>query len=139
MSDPKSPTDLSALRAVALRNLEQTTDAELRAEELEDGVDIEAQARVMREAIQDVIAARRRQALQDAKERARMEASTRKSPSLLRPSVERIKKLIQEAFQNDPSLGLAFRDGKRQTDHDWQTTYDDLIRIGAIKPSGDDD
>lgn len=139
MSDPKNPTDLSALRAVALRNLEETTDAELRAEELEDGVDIEAQARVMREAIQSVIAAGRRQALQEAKERARIEASNRKAPGLVRPSVERIKKLIHEAFQSDPSLGLAFREGKRQTDHDWQTTYDDLIRIGAIKPSGEDD
>ncbi len=29
---------------------------------------------------------------------------------------------------------MAFRDGKKQTDEDLATVYDDLVRMGIIKP-----
>lgn len=53
--------------------------------------------------------------------------------SFTRPAIYRIKTLVQELFANDRSLGLAFREGKRQSDADWQSLYDDLVAMGAIK------
>ena len=48
--------------------------------------------------------------------------------------MEQIKQIVENLFQTDPSLGLAFRSGKKQTDADWQSLYDDLVIMGAIKP-----
>ena len=49
-----------------------------------------------------------------------------------------MKELIQGAFEQDKNLGLAFREGKKQTEADWATLYDDLVAIGAIQPKQDD-
>jgi hypothetical protein len=46
--------------------------------------------------------------------------------------------LVQRAFEAQPDLAMAFRDGKRQSDADWHTLYEDLIELGAIEPDGDD-
>lgn len=50
-----------------------------------------------------------------------------------------MKALVQQAFQADSALGLAFRDGKRQSDGDWETLYDDLVSLGKIAPEQDAD
>jgi hypothetical protein len=34
----------------------------------------------------------------------------------------------------EPKVAMAFRDGKKQTDEDLATVYDDLVRMGVIKP-----
>jgi hypothetical protein len=49
-----------------------------------------------------------------------------------------MKELIDGAFQADASLAAAFRDGKRQSDADLQSLYDDLVELGKIEPEGDD-
>ena len=53
--------------------------------------------------------------------------------------MERLKQLIQEAFASDRGLGVAFRDGKRQSEADWESLYDDLVALGKIKPAPNGD
>jgi hypothetical protein len=43
-----------------------------------------------------------------------------------------LKKRVQEAFVRNPSLGLAFRQGKQQSVADWESLYDDLVALGEI-------
>ena len=47
-----------------------------------------------------------------------------------------MKQLIQDLFARDTSLGLAYREGKQQSEADWQSLWDDLVDVGAI---GEDD
>ena len=48
--------------------------------------------------------------------------------------MERLKEIVAEAFMREPKVAMAFRDGKKQTDEDLATVYDDLVRMGIIKP-----
>ena len=49
----------------------------------------------------------------------------------------RIKAVVSDLMQRDPRVGFAFRDGKKQTEADWQTIYDDLLAMGLIEPEDD--
>jgi hypothetical protein len=68
-----------------------------------------------------------------------MQSAATKKGRLIRPGIDRVKALVQQAFQTDSALGLAFRDGKRQSDGDWETLYDDLVSLGKIAPEQDAD
>jgi hypothetical protein len=136
MSTTKIISDIAAIRAAALENLLATTDAELRQEAREDGENLDAMAIQMRSSMREAAASALRERMAKSKSQSRQKLSVRQ-PSFARPAIYRIKQLVQELFARDQSLGLAFRDGKRQSDADWQSLYDDLVAIGAIK-SGDD-
>lgn len=133
MKETKAASELASLRAAVLEDLMTTSDAQLRQEAADDGEDLDAVAMQIRTTMREASAVALRQRLVQAKQRTRTVPDPQVSPQV-RPSVEAIKKLIQGLFQTDTSLGLAFRDGKKQTDADWQTLYDDLVDIGAIKP-----
>lgn len=88
--------------------------------------------------MRDAAAAALRQRLGQAK--ARMTVRPVQRPGQpARPPLERLKQLIHEAFASDRSLGLAFRDGKRQSDADWESLYDDLVALGKIDPVSRED
>ncbi|MDP3223804.1 MAG: hypothetical protein Q8M96_11785, partial [Rubrivivax sp.] len=55
-------------------------------------------------------------------------------PAAKRPPLERIKEAIREVFAREPDLRVAFRDGKQQSQSDWESLYDDLVGLGALKP-----
>ena len=138
MTEPNHRAELAALRVVALEDILNTSDAELRKEAVDDGEDVAAVAADLKAAMREAAAAALRQRLSEAK--ARMTA--RPAAELgrpVRPPMERLKQLIQEAFASDRSLGLAFREGKRQSDADWESLYDDLVALGKIQPASHED
>jgi len=134
MTTPNHRAELAALRVIVLEDILNTSDAELRKEAVEDGEDVAAIAADLKSAMRDAAAGALRQRLSQAK--ARMTVQPAQKPGQpARPPLERLKRLIQEAFASDRSLGLAFRDGKRQSDADWESLYDDLVALGKIDPA----
>jgi len=136
MSTSKIIAEIAALRAAALDDLMATTDAELHQEALEDGEDLDSVAAQVKFAMRETAAGVLRQRMFQAKTRMRPSAAVRPVPAM-RPSIDRIKQIVEGLFQSDRSLGLAFRDGKRQSESDWQSLYDDLVTMGAINPNDD--
>jgi hypothetical protein len=136
MSTTKIISDIAAIRAAALESLLATTDAELRQEAREDGENLDAMAIQMKTSMRNAAASALRERMAKSKSQSRLKLSTR-PPSIARPAIDRIKELVQDLFARDQSLGLAFRSGKRQSDADWQSLYDDLVAIGAIKSVDD--
>lgn len=135
MSTTKTAKEMAALREAALRDLMEVSDAELLAEAIEDGDDVHAISIEYKSAMRNAAASVLRKRLDDAKSRAVPVSS--KSKPFLRPTLERAKQLVLEVFQSNRPVGLAFRDGKSQTDTDWLSLYDDLVSMGAIQPDDD--
>ena len=136
MKRSKARSELTALRDAALEELMATSDAQLRQEALEDGDDIDAIAKEVASSLQEGAAATLRARLAQAKKHHQPKIGERIRTSVL-PTMDRIKQVVHQAFQADLALGLAYRDGKNQTDADWQTLYEDLVEIGAIVPDED--
>jgi hypothetical protein len=138
MNEPNVFDELAALRAAALEDLMVTSDAELRREAAEDGQDAARIAVDVKAALREAAATSLRKRL--VQSRQRIDAgSPYRAVDIVRPAVDRLKQLVREAFANDPSLGLAFRDGKRQSDADWVSLYDDLVSLGKINTEPDAD
>jgi hypothetical protein len=134
MSPAKTSLEIAALRNAALEDLNDTSDAELRQEALEENEDVAHIADRVRTTLREAAAATLRARLVQAKN------STRPAEPLARSalsglSLARVQELIQQAFARDPALGLAFRQGVRQSEADWRSLYEDLIALGAIKPN----
>jgi hypothetical protein len=136
MNTTKSIAEIATLRAAALKDLLSTTDDDFRQEAREDGEDLEGMAIQMKSAMRNTASAVLRERMTESKVQMRPALALR-SLSLTRPAIDRIKTFVQELFANDRSLGLAFREGKRQSDADWQSLYDDLVAMGAIKADDD--
>lgn len=132
MSNLKTKAEIAALRDAALEDLMSATDAELRQEAIDDGEDMDAIAMEVKAAMREAASEALRQRMRDAKTRFKSTDSARLSWRA-RPPLEEIKRIVQSLFASDQSIGLAFRDGKRQTESDWQSLYDDLVAMGAIK------
>lgn len=128
--------DIIALRDAALEDLLGASDNDLRLEAQEAGVDLDRLAKEMKLTMREAASKALRQRMQVAKTRVLPASQVIKIAQ--RPNLEKIKEVIQSLFTQDPSIGLAFRDGKRQSDSDWQTLYDDLIALGAIKGTDDE-
>lgn len=133
MNTQKTRAEMAALRDAALEDLMATSDMQLRQEAIEDGEDLDKLAMQVKATMREAAATAQRQRLARAKERMYPRIGAR-AISSIRPPVDALKQIIQKLFQTDPSLGLAFRDGKKQTDADWQSLYEDLVSMGAIKP-----
>jgi len=137
MSSSKQRAELMALRDAALEDLMATSDADLLSEAAEDGEDVEALSRAFKIGMRNAAAEALREQAVSSKQRLEHKAAPR--PGVLRPGIDAIKRIVEQAFQRDQSLGLAFRSGKRQSDDDWRTLYDDLIALGKIDPNADVD
>lgn len=136
MKSSKERRELATLRAAAIDDLLAVTDEELRHEALADGVDLDAVAAEVGAGMQEAAAAALRHRLALAKGRMQSKPSPQRAVPMGLP-IERIKQLVQSVFQSDASLGLAFREGKKQTDEDWRSLYEDLVAMGAIKSDVD--
>lgn len=135
MNRSKMKTAMDPFWSEALEDLMQTSDAELRQEMLEDGVDIDELGESMKASMREVAAEYSRGRLISAKSLKQTHAQN--GPLIKQPPVNRIKEMVQRLFNSNPGLGLAFREGKRQTDSDWQSLYDDLVSLGEIDPDDD--
>jgi hypothetical protein len=135
MKLPKSHLENMALRHLAMEDLMAQSDAQLRQEAAEDGEDVDALATAVLTALRGAAANVLRQRLTDAKQRMMITLRPTKAPKY--PTLETLKRRIQSAFEVQPELGLAFREGKKQSEADWQSLYDDLIELGAIAQDED--
>lgn len=133
MTSPNIIAEMEALRDAALEDLLATSDAQLRQEAMDDGEDIDAITTCIKATMRETAASTLRQRLSQAKAQSNSKLMVQKASSAL-PTLEQIKQIVQNLFQTDPTLGLAFRSGKKQTDADWLSLYDDLVVMGAIKP-----
>jgi hypothetical protein len=133
MKQSRESKEIGFIRARALEDLANTSDEEIRNEYREAGQDMAAVAKQTHDKLRDVVAASMRARLASAK--ATVKASAASQPaSRVRPAMERLKAIVAEAFLREPQIAMAFRDGKKQTDEDLATVYDDLVRMGVIKP-----
>lgn len=132
----KPTQTLRAIAELATKDVDAATDEEIWNEFVDQGEDPAVAARRVRQAIDDAVALRMRERAKAAKDRMRAARSLR---SRARPSIEAIKARIQQVFSLDPNLAAAFRDGKRQSDSDVESLYDDLVEMGKIRPDSDGD
>ncbi|MES2282515.1 MAG: hypothetical protein V4542_13970 [Pseudomonadota bacterium] len=133
MKQSKESREISFIRARMLEDLANTSDEEIRNEFRESGQDLATVARQTHDMLRDVVAASMRAKLASAK--AATKASSLSRPTNWgRPTMDRLKEIVAEAFTREPKVAMAFRDGKRQTDEDLATVYDDLVKMGVIKP-----
>jgi len=126
--------EIDAFRKLALADLDTLSDAELMAEIAADGGNPQEMSDQIAARLDDVVS----QFLRYRTAEAKVQANSKKPEAAIwRPAMERIKQLIEQAFAADPKLATAFRDGKRQSDSDLQTLYDDLVDMGKINPDHD--
>jgi hypothetical protein len=137
MKLPKSYLEILAVRQLALDDLMAHSDAQLRQEADEDGEDVDGLATKLRLVLQNTTSQVLRLRLTEAQRRL---VNTAARPAKLSkyPALEMLKRQIQSAFESQPELGLAFREGKKQSEADWHSLYDDLIELGAISRDEDD-
>lgn len=137
MSPSKQRAEILALRDAALEDLMATPGDELLREAAADGEDAESLSHEFKIGMRNAAAEALRE--QAAGSKRLLQAKAARRPGILRPSIEAIKRIVEQAFQRDKNLGLAFRSGKSQSDDDWGTLYDDLVALGAIEPDRDVD
>jgi hypothetical protein len=130
----ESQKTLAAVRALALKDLEAASDEDIRAEFAAGGTDPDQLAASIAQSLDEVLAASLRE--QAAAAKVAMQARTTPK-TVLRPTLDRIKERIAQAFAAEPQLATAFRQGIRQSDGDLETLYDDLVLMGKI-PDADD-
>ena len=133
MKQSKECKEIGFIRARALDDLANTSDEEIRNEYREAGQDMTAVAQQTLDTLRDAVAAGMRAKLAFAKA-ATTASSASRPTNLVRRTIERLKEIVAETFMREPKVAMAFRDGKKQTDEDLATVYDDLVRMGIIKP-----
>lgn len=133
MKQSKESREIGFIRARALDDLANTSDEEIRNEYREAGQDLAAVAKQTHDMLRDVVAACMRTKLTSAKVATKVSSASRPT-NWVRPTMDRLKEIVAEAFMREPKVAMAFRDGKKQTDEDLATVYDDLVRMGVIKP-----
>lgn len=138
MNNTRVGNKLVKLQQAVLDDLLVLSGEALRQEIIEAGEDPDRLANQMRESVHTALASQRRKRLQAAREKISLRA-TPHNASTIRPAIDRIKEVVLVVFERDPALRIAFREGKRQSEADWQSLYDDLIAIGAIEPNDSDD
>lgn len=133
MKQSKESKEMDLIRARVLDDLANTSDEEVRNEYREAGQDMAAVAKQTHDMLRDVVAAGMRAKLASARAATKVSSVSRPT-NWIRPTMDRLKEIVAEAFTREPKVAMAFRDGKKQTDEDLATVYDDLVRMGVIKP-----
>ena len=132
-----SRAKIKAIEQALIEDVYEVSDPELEKEFTQDGIDIKEIANSMRGGALDLIIKERRKSL--AKARAGMLVhSVSKSDRRQRPNLETIKRGLAELFQAKPSLAVAFRQGKSQSEADWYSLWDDLVELGEISELNDE-
>ena len=138
MKQSKESREIGFIRNRMLEDLANTSDVEIRNEYREAGQDMAAVAKQTHDMLRNVVAASMRAKLASAKAAAKFSSVSRPT-NWVRPTMDRLKEIVAEAFTREPKVAMAFRDGKRQTDEDLATVYDDLVKMGVIEPESHGD
>ncbi len=125
---------LRAIQSLASADLSQTSDDEIRSEIEQSGKDPDALADEIANRLDSITAEFMRQ--QVAVVKATTKATSMTAPRI-RPAIDKIKRLVQGAFAQEPKLAAAFREGTKQSDNDWITLFDDLVDMGKIGTDAD--
>jgi len=131
MNTRRAHGELKRLRDLALKDVMCTSDEELLREDVEEGVDSIQAANSLRQAMREAAA----KTLRTSRPLAPEHRATR--GRVVRPSFEKLKAMVELVFAREPALRVAFREGKRQSEQDWASLYDDLVDMGAIDPNAD--
>ena len=126
---------LNAVRALALKDLDASSDEYIWAEFVAEGIDPDQLVTSIAVSLDEVLAASLRQQAAASKVAMQVRSTPKKS---LRPTLDLIKERIAKAFATESQLATAFRDGGRQSDTDLETLYDDLVLMGKITEADDD-
>ena len=121
---------IEALQALAGQDLEATSDDQIRREFEEDGLDPAEEAARVAGTLDAAVAQFMRNRASAAKA---LRAASTHPGTRPRPSIARMKALVRAAFDREPQLAAAFREGRRQTDRDIRSLYDDLVAMGKIR------
>lgn len=113
------------------------TDEQIMQEAKEDGIDTAKLANDFRSNAMQLIAQAKRQKLALARQRLADSQRGHVAQPRSRPGLELIKQQIQAVLAVKPNLAVAFRDGKKLSDDDWLSLWDDFIEMGAIKDEDD--
>jgi len=135
MSKHDDRYDLIKLRLLAAQEALSLSAEELIQEDKEAGVDTLAEAERWRASMRATAA----RVLREARPVRNTEYVPLSARMRKRPDIDALKALVRGIFAKRPELGLAFRDGKHQSDEDWKTLYDDLVDAGAIVPDEHED
>lgn len=120
---------IEAMQALAGQDLDEATPAQIRQEFVEDGLDPATEARHLADLLDAIVA----RFMRDRASAARaLRATTLPAAPPRRPPIGRMKALVRAAFEREPQLAAAFREGRAQTDADVQSLYDDLVAMGKI-------
>ena len=138
MKQSKESREIGFIRARALDDLANTSDEEIGNEYREAGQDLATVAKQTHDMLRNVVAAGMRAKLASARAATKVSSVSRPT-NWVRPTMDRLKVIVAEAFMREPKVAMAFRDGKKQTDEDLATVYDDLVRMGVIKPESHGD
>jgi hypothetical protein len=120
---------IEAMQALAGQDLQEAGNAQIRAEFAEDALEPAGEARHVAEVLDTIVSKFMRDRASAAKA---VRAATAPAVPLQRPTVKRMRALIRAAFDAEPQLAAAFRDGKAHTDADVRSLYDDLVALGKI-------
>lgn len=135
MSKRDDQHDLIRLRLFAAQDALSLSAEELIKEDKEAGVDTHAEAERWRASMRATAA----RVLREARPVRNTEYVPLSARLLKRPDMDALKTLVRGVFSARPELGLAYRDGKHQSDEDWNSLYDDLVDAGAIVPDEHED
>lgn len=108
------------------------TEADFRAEAIEDGEDFDVLATRGRTTILDAAARAKRQALIDA--RTQIDSVTDLRVAHPCPPASRIRKMLEELTKSDPQFAVNFRSGKTLTENDLISLYRQLVELGKVQP-----
>ncbi|MCE9658256.1 MAG: hypothetical protein K8R60_06815 [Burkholderiales bacterium] len=121
---------LLAIQRLSSADLAGTSDEDIRAEIAQDGMDPDALACEIAEHLDSIAAEFMRNCVASTK--ALKKAADVPATSH-RPTLEKIKLLIQLAFEREPGLAAAFREGTKQSENDLESLFDDLVALGKIQ------
>lgn len=129
-NDPRAK--YKAIEKNLAEDMDRLSDIDVLQDATDEGLNPRDIALSMRATALSLVAEAKRKRLLQTREK--MQESDKSSRSgLPRPNIETIKDKLQELFSRRPELAVAFRQGTKQSDSDWQSLWDDLIEIGEIK------
>ncbi len=124
---------LKALRRAVADEILSMTDEEILADARDRGVSPEDIAITMKSKALDLIANIRKQKLKNIRENLNSATSNPTKKSTVIFGLEEKKKQILALFaKQDTNFSLAFRNGEKQSDSDWESLWDDIVEQGLL-------
>ncbi len=124
---------LKALRRAVADEILSMTDEEILADARDRGVSPEDIAITMKSKALDLIANIRKQKLKNIRENLISATSNSTKKSTVIFGLEEKKKQILALFaKQDTNFSLAFRNGEKQSDSDWESLWDDIVEQGLL-------